>query len=210
MPQVCVDRNLKTSGGDATLGLQRWSAPRPVAEMSATSTGDGAISSSGLTSQPGRLMVDATVSWTSDSPLSSRVRLQVIRPYRTLISSNPNALQIWEAWNSRIGSTLPVVPTVPNSYAAVNSLCTLAFDAGTNSSALPYRGYCYQDYPHSMVEDWYEVPAGDTLAIHYRAYVWTPPPWSNNASANAPIHEAYARGVKLRLWAFPTQDEAVR
>ncbi|WP_280499013.1 DUF7172 family protein [Nocardia cyriacigeorgica] len=204
MPQVCVSRNLTISGG--ALGLAKWSAPRMVAQVSATSTGDGAITGAGLTTQPGRLMVNAQISWVSDSPLDSMMRLQVIRPYRTIIASNPNAVQIWDAWNHAIDRPA----RVPDAYNLVNSLCTLGVDIGTDNVAQPVYGRVHQDYPASASEEWYELPAGSTLNVHYRAYVWTPPPWSNNASANNPLHEAHARGVKLRLWAFPTADQEVR
>ncbi len=204
MPQVCVSKNLKITGGGATLGLEKWAAPRMVAQVSATSVGDGTISSSGLTTQPGRLMIDTSISWASDSPLPALMRLQVIRPYRTLISSNPNAVEIWEAWNYRINGT-PAVPT----YDLVNSLCTMAPDLGTDVSTQPFKGVVYQDYPAGSSEELIELPAGSTLNVRYVVYVWTPPPWSNNASANAPVHEAYSRGVKLRLWAFPTLDAGV-
>jgi hypothetical protein len=204
VPEICVSRNLSISAGK--LGLAKWSAPRMVAQVTATATGDGAITGAGLTAQPGRLMVEAQASWTSDSPLPSRMRLQVIRRYRTIISSNPNAVQIWDSWTHRIDGT----PTVPNSYALVNSLCTQAMDIGTDNAGQPDPGRLYQDYPVTASEEWYELPAGSTLNVHYRCYVWTPPPWSNNANANLPLHEAYARGVKLRLWAFPMMDEAVQ
>lgn len=204
MPKVCVDRNLKITG--AALGIERWSVPRPVQEVSATSTGDGTISTAGLTTQPGRLMIDASISWTSDSPLPALMRLQVIRRYRTIITSNPNAIQIWDSWNWKVDGT----PTVPDSYGLVNSFDTCAMDVGTDNVSQPYAGKLFQDYPATSSEEWYELPAGSTLAVRYRAYVWTPPPFSNNANANAPQHEAYSRGVKLRLWAYPTMDEAVR
>lgn len=203
-PQVCVGRNLRINAGQ--LGLEKWSAPRMVAQTTAASTGDGAITGSGLTTQPGRLMIDAQVSWASDSPLPALMRLQVIRAYRTLITSNPNAVQIWDSWNYGIDEAA----RVPDNYSVVNSLTTLGLDAGTNNVSLPYYGRLHQDYPASSSEEWYDLAAGSTLNVWYRAYCWTPPPWSNNAAANNPLHEAWARSVKLRLWAFPTVDEEVR
>ncbi|MEU1550193.1 hypothetical protein [Nocardia sp. NPDC005745] len=204
MPQVCTSRNMSIVAGK--LGIAKWSAPRMVGQVSATSTGDGAITGAGLTTQPGRLMVNAQIAWISDSPLPSQMRLQVIRPYRTIICSNPNAIQIWDSWNYGIDEAA----RVPDTYNLVNSLCTLGVDVGTDNVSQPYYGRIHQDYPATSTEEWYELPAGSTLNIHYRCYVWTPPPWSNNASANSPLHEAYSRGVKLRLWAFPTADEEVR
>ncbi|WP_425301937.1 DUF7172 family protein [Nocardia farcinica] len=204
MPQVCVSRNLSIAGG--ALGLQPWSVPRMVAQVSATSTGDGAITGAGLTSPPGRLMIDTGLSWVSDSPLPTMMRLQVIRSYRTIVTSNPNVVQIWDSW--RIG--IDQLAQVPNSYGLVNSLCTLGVDHGTNQAALPNYARVHQDYPTTATEEWVELPAGSEIDVAYRAYVWTPPPWSNNASANQPLHEAHARGVKLRLWAFPMMDGAIR
>ncbi|MCM6777943.1 hypothetical protein NDR87_31405 [Nocardia sp. CDC159] len=203
-PQVCVARDLSTDAGQ--LGLEPWSAPRMVSQVSASSTGDGAITGAGLTTQPGRLMINAQISWVSDSPLPSMMRLQVIRSYRTIVCSNPNAVQIWDSWNYGIDRAA----RVPDAYNLVNSLCTLGIDIGTDNVAQPVYGRVHQDYPVTASEEWYELPAGSTLNVHYRCYVWTPPPWSNNASANNPLHEAHSRGVKLRLWAFPTMDEAVR
>jgi hypothetical protein len=204
MPKVCASRNLSIT--DGVLGIAKWSAPRLVAQQTATSTGDGTITSAGLTSQPGRLMIDTSVSWTSDSPLASVMRLQVIRKYRTLIASNPNAVQIWDSWNVGIDKAA----VAPDSYNLVNSLTTLSWDMGTDQASQPFYARIHQHYPATASEEWYDLPAGSSIQIKYRAYCWTPPPWSNNASANNPLHEAWARGVTLRLWAFPTLDEAVR
>ncbi|MGW5514240.1 DUF7172 family protein [Nocardia africana] len=204
MAQVCVDRNLAITAG--VLGINKWSAPRMVAQVSAPSTGDGAITGNGLTAQPGRLMIDTSISWVSDSPLPSMVKLEVIRAYRTIICSNPNVIQIWDSWTTAVDGAA----RTPDNYGAANGITTFGFDAGTDNASQPVKGLIYQDYPQSATEDWIEVPAGSTLNVNYRCYVWTPPPWSNNANANSPTHEADVRGVKLRLWAYPTADEAVR
>lgn len=204
MPEVCTSRNLDITL--PALALEPWSAPRMVNQVTAASIADGAISSSGLVSQPGRLLIDTSISWTSDSPLDSMMRLVVIRDYRSIVVSNPNAVQIWDSWNYAIDTTA----RTPDSYNLVNSLCTLGIDVGTNNVAQPYAGVMSQDYPATASEEWYTLPAGATLNIKYRCYVWTPPPWSNNANANSPTHSASVRGVKLRLWAFPTADEDVR
>lgn len=204
MPQVCVGRDLKVTAG--VLGIEKWAAPRMVSQVSATSTGDGSITGNGLTTQPGRLMIDASISWTSDSPLPLTMRLEVIRAYRTIIVSNPNVIQIWDSWFTAVDAAA----RTPDNYSAANGLTTLGLDAGTDNSSQPVKGVVSQDYPISATEDWITLPAGSTLNVKYRAYCWTPPPWSNNANANSPVHEADARSVKLRLWAYPTVDQAVR
>ena len=204
MPQVCASQNLSITGG--ALGLKPWAVPRMVAQVTANSVADGSISSTGLTSQPGRLLIDTSLTYVSDSPLPLMMRLIVLRGYRSIVTSNPNAIQIWDSWNYAINATA----RTPDSYNLVNSLCTLGVDVGTNTTAQPYAGVISQDYPSTASEEWYTLPAGATLNIKYRCYVWTPPPWSNNANANSPSHSASARSVMLRLWSFPTADEGVR
>ncbi|WP_458793913.1 DUF7172 family protein [Nocardia nova] len=204
MPQVCTSRNLSISAG--VLGIEKWSVPRMVGQVTATSTGDGPITGNGLTSQPGQLMIDTSISWVSDSPLPSMVKLEIIRQYRTIICSNPNVIQIWDSWTTAIDATA----RTPDNYSAANGLSTFGFDAGTDNASQPVKGLISQDYPVTATEDWIEVPASSTLNVKYRCYVWTPPPWSNNANANSPTHEADSRGVKLRLWAYPMADQAVR
>jgi len=50
---------------------------------------------------------------------------------------------------------------------------------------------------------------GQRLNVHYRTYVWTPPPWSDNANKNSPQHQAAARYSRVQLQAFPTQGSLV-
>lgn len=204
MPEVCVGRDLDIT--NPALALEPWSAPRLVNQTVANSIADGTISSTGITSQPGRLLINTSITYVSDSPLDMMMRLIVFRNYRSIVTSNPNAVQIWDNWNYAINGTA----RDPDSYNLVRSLCTLGFDVGTNTTAQPYAGVITQDYPATASEEWYTLPAGATLNIKYRAYVWTPPPWSNNANANSPQHSASARSTTLRLWAFPTTDPAVR
>ncbi len=115
-------------------------------------------------------------------------------------------VQIWDSWTTAVDATA----RTPDNYSAANGLTTLGLDVGTDNASQPWGGVIAQDYPATSTEDWIELPAGSTLNIAYRCYVWTPPPWSNNANANSPQHEADVRSVKLRLWAYPTIHEAVR
>lgn len=203
MPSVCTDRNLAITAG--VLGIEKWSAPRMVAQQSATSTADGSISSP-ITTQPGTQLIDASMSWVSDSPLDLWMRLQIIRSYWSIHTSNPNVIQIWDSWMTGVDEAA----AIPNNYGAANGLCTLGIDVGVDTNSQPFGGIIQQDYPVNSTEDWIQLPAGSTLNVRYRCYVWTPPPWSNNANANSPNHAAYARGAKLRLWAYPSADQAVR
>jgi hypothetical protein len=201
---VCVSRNLSIDGGQ--LGIEPWSVFRLVADVSGTSTGDGALTAQ--TRLPGKLMIDQTISWVSDSPLPSLMLLRVTRAYRSIITSTPNYVQFREAWETAIDGT----PRVPDPSRLVNSQMGTSFDTGVDNAGQPDFGRMYLHHDMSCSDNWLTdpLPAGSTLNAHYRCYVWTPPPWSPNASEGQPLHEAHARGVRLQLFAAPTLDESIR
>lgn len=204
MADVCVSRNLSIVSG--RLGIEPWSVFRLVADVTAASTGDGALTAH--TRLPGKLLIDRQLSWTSDSPLPSLMLLRITRAYRSIITSNPNAIQFRDSWETAIDAP----PRTPDPSRLVNSQLAAAIDTGTNNVSQPNFARLHLDHDMTSSDNWLAdpLPAAATLNVHYRCYVWTPPPWSTNASANQPLHEAHARGVRLQLFAAPTQDEAIR
>ncbi|MCM6774967.1 hypothetical protein NDR87_26340 [Nocardia sp. CDC159] len=204
MADVCVSRNLDLTAGK--LGVEPWSVFRLVADVTGTSTGDGALTRN--TRLPGKLMINTSVSWVSNSPLPSQMMLRVTRAHRSIVSSNPNAVQMRDAWEVGIDEA----PRTPDPSRVLNSQFGTAADLGVDTTAQPYYGRIYLHADTTSSDTWFDdpLPAGSTITIAYRCYVWTPPPWSNNASANQPVHEAYARSTRLQLFAAPLQDEALR
>lgn len=203
MAEVCVSRNLSITGGE--LGIEKWSIVRHVADQTFPSVGDGAFSA--LTTLPGKLMVDATVAWTSDSPLDTMILLRVQRDRRDWIISNPNAVQIRDRWTFTLDGTTPAVPLTST---LLQSQVGGAMDYSTNTTGTPMQGRYWQYLDPQLTEDWIgPVEPGGTIRLRYRAYLWTPPPFSNNANNNTPVHEAYIRNTRIQLLAFPTQDTAV-
>lgn len=204
MADVCVSRNLSLDGG--ALGIEPWSVFRLVGDVTGTSIGDGALTRH--TRLPGKLLIDQQLSWVSDSPLPSLMLLRVTRAYRSIISSNPNAIQFRDAWEIGVDET----PRVPDPSRVLNSQAGTAMDLGTNTTAQPYYGRVHWHQDMTTSDAWLNdpLPAGSTITVHYRCYVWTPPPWSDNASDNNPLHEAHARSTRLQLFAAPTEDEAIR
>ncbi len=199
---TCVSRNLSITGG--ALGIARWSTPRVVRDETALSTGDGNYTAQ--VTLPGKLLVDKELSWTNDSPIPARVLLRVGRAYRDFLVSNPNAVQFRDRWTSRINGK----PPVPDTTTVLQSQFGGALDLSSNTVAQPLSGrlWVYQDA--HIVEDWLgPVESGATLNVWYRAYLWTPPPWADNANNASPQHNANARSTRLQLMAFPQLDEAV-
>jgi hypothetical protein len=191
-------------GGE--LSIEKWTLPRHVHDTTYNSVGDGAFTA--LTTLPGKLMVDSgIVSWTSDSPLPCRVLLRLQRAYRSLLVSNPNAAQIRDRYTYTTNGTDPRVPDVSSSYQAQTGA---AIDLSANFQGTPYLGKYWVHEDAAIIEDWIgPVPAGGTLKLWYRANLWTPPPFSNNANGGSPVHEAYARSTRIQLIAFPQQDTEV-
>lgn len=202
MPEVCVSRNMKITSG--VLGIEKWSIPRHVGDSTFNSVGDGTLAAN--QTLPGKLMIDGTLSWTSDSPLPTNILLRVNRAYRDFVTSNPNVVQFRDRWTYKIG-TGPQVAEVPDVSATYQSQFGGGVDLGTSNTAVPFLGKIARFQDAHITEDWIgPVPVGETINVRYRCYVWTPQPFSNNANNNSPVHEARARSTQIQLIAFPTQD----
>lgn len=205
-PNVCVDENLTTDAG-GQLRIRNWAFPRLVADVRAISGGDGKLFPE-LT-LPGKLMINQKVKWRNETPLESMVLIRVTRGTKSWITSNPNAIQFRDRWTYVIDPD-DIEPSIPVTTGIYNSQVGSALDVGTNSVAEPNPGkqWCWTDVNSS--DEWVgPVMPGDTMNLWYRCYVWTPPPFSDNANKNAPQHVANANWARIQLIAFPTQGNLV-
>ncbi|AYD82032.1 hypothetical protein I5G60_gp37 [Mycobacterium phage Saguaro] len=209
-PAVCISENMVVDA-DGRLRLAPWSVPRNVADVLATSGAD-TTKLLATPSLPGRLLIDRQVDWTNDTPIEHHVRVLVTRRWRRWVTSNPNAVQFRDRWSSAITpkGSAPVAPAVPVVSGIYNSHAGSAGDIGTNSVAEPLPGKYHHWWGTTTTEEWLgPLEPGDRLAVHYRAYVWTPPPFSDNANKNSPAHEAEAGWARIQLQAFPMQGKLV-
>lgn len=204
MAQTCVSRNMGIDGG--VLSIEPWSLPRHVLDETFTSTGDGSFGQ--LTTLPGKAMIDSGIrTWVSDSPLPCRILFRLHRARRDLLVSNPNAAQIRDRYTYAIGGSDPRVPDTSSTYQGATGA---SIDLSANYVGDPFLGryWIYEDA--AIIEDWIgPIPAGGTFKFWYRANLWTPPPWSNNANHGDPQHSATIRHTRIQLIAFPEQDSAV-
>lgn len=202
-PRVCLGENL-TSTLDGKLQMQPWSVPRCPVDVIQGSSADGTLTVN--TSLPGKLMIEKKASWVNDAPINQQMMIRVIRPARKWLTSNPNAIQFRDRWTYAINEE-PAVPIVTSTY---NSQMGSAADVGTNSVAEPNPGRQWVWWGADTADEWVdELEPGAELKLWYRCYVWTPPPWSDNANKNSPQHTAFAVGVRLQMWAYPTQGTLV-
>ena len=58
-------------------------------------------------------------------------------------------------------------------------------------------------------EEWVgPIEPGQTINVWYQAYVWTPPPWNDNANRNSPQHSVKGNYTRVTLMVFPDYDLA--
>lgn len=200
MAQVCVSQNLDITSG--ALSIQPWTVPRHVYDQSFTSVGNGTYGAH--TNLPGKLMIDSGVqAWTNTTPLPAQILFRLHRGSRRFVVSSPNVVQV----RDRFTTAIDVTPRVPDTSNQYQGAAGGGVDMSTTTAAKPYAGVLYAWDDAMITEDWFgPIPPGGVFRFHYRATLWTPPPWSNNANDNLPIHECDVDPVRIQLIAFPTQD----
>ncbi|UPK64891.1 hypothetical protein MYP14_05945 [Rhodococcus pyridinivorans] len=200
MAQVCVSRNLDITGG--ALSIQPWTVPRHVYDQSFASVGNGTYGAH--TNLPGKLMIDSGVqAWTNTTPLPAQILFRLHRGSRRFVVSSPNVVQV----RDRFTTAIDVTPRTPDTSNQYQGAAGGGVDMSTTTAAKPYAGVLYAWDDAMITEDWFgPIPPGGVFRFHYRATLWTPPPWSNNANDNLPIHECDLDPVRIHLIAFPTQD----
>lgn len=209
--QVCLGDNL-TLNPAGQLEMAPWSVPRNLIDVVVASGAD-TQSLLATTSLPGRLLVDRQVSWVNTSPVAHYLRVEVTRRWKRWMASNPNVIQFRDRWTSAITAAgqpfiTPEMPVVTGTY---NSITGGGVDAGTNTVAEPNPGVTYYWWGTTSAEEWLgPVHPGETFSLWYRGYVWTPPPWSDNANKNSPRHAAEAGWSRIAVMGFPEQSELVK
>lgn len=202
-PNVCADEHIGVDNA-GLLQLKKWSVPRLVSDVRWESTGDGSLAQT--IALPGKLLIEGQGGWTNDSPVDHMVLVRVIRSWKGWLTSNPNAIQFRDRWTWAVDRA----PSIPVTTGIFNSQTGSAIDTGTNSVSEPHPGRQWVWTPATMSDEWVgPLSPGQRFNIHYRAYVWNPPPFSDNANKNSPQHSAAARYTRVQLLAFPQQGNVV-
>lgn len=205
-PNVCLDENITTDDA-GLLQLEPWAVPRLVADVRASSGSDGKLTPH-LT-LPGKLLINQRVAWRNVTPIDAMLLIRVIRGSKSWVVSNPNAIQFRDRWTYVIDPD-DVEPVPPVTTGIYNSQVGSALDVGTNSVAEPNPGRQWVWTDVNCSDEWVgPVTPGDYFNLWYRCYVWTPPPWSDNANKNSPVHQANAGWTRIQLIAFPQQGSVV-
>lgn len=205
-PNVCVDENIIIDSA-GQLRIAPWAVPQVPVDVKALSTVDGTLFPN--MSLPGKKFIDQKIGWRNTFPLPAMVRILVTRGPKSWITSNPNAIQFRDRWTYTIGPK-GLTPTEPLTTSIYNSQTGSAIDCGTNSVAEPNPGKEWVWIPSNEDEEWVgPVYPGEKINLWYQCYAWTPPPFSDNANKNKPVHKAYANWARLAFWVFPGQGNLV-
>lgn len=209
-PLVCVSENM-VIGADGKLRLAPWAAPRVVADVQFKSGGDGKLLET--REQPGKLMIDGALGWVNDSPVPHQVRIMVTRRYKFWVTSNPNLIRFQDRWTVAVTARGAeyVEPDEPLTTGISNSIAGSAGDVGSNTVAEPNPGLFVHWWGTSQIDDWSTatLEPGDSMAMRYRQYVWTPDPFSDNANKNSPRHEAESGWTRVALMVYPQRGKLV-
>ena len=150
--------------------------------------GDDDWSSDPLTVLPGMELWDDAFELTNTADHDRYVMLRIQRPYYIAMRvPQPNALQVRDGWECRVGED-PPEPTV-DVTRHYRGIWTASLDLGTTSASggTPHAGKIEQYSPSFRVDEIVHVPAGETIIFRWAAWVWTPPPWSDNANDGHPL-----------------------
>lgn len=204
--QVCLGENLTTDPLTGQLQMAKWSVPRLVHDQVILSSADGPVVET--TMSPGVLMMDHQASWVNDTPVGNTMLIRLIRRWKKVITSNPNAIQFRDRWAWQINAAA----VEPITNAIMNGQSGLAGDLGTDTVAEPLPGVFTAWLGSNSSDEWVGLTLnpGDVFNIWYQMYYWTPPPWSDNANKNAPEHDAEAGWARMQLIVFPQQGPTVQ
>lgn len=202
--RVAVGENL-TINAEGELQLAPWSVPMLIHDVMVPSTADGDLVETIY--QPGKLLMDQKLTWRNDTPVDMTMLIRATRRWKRWIVSNPNAIQFRDRWTWAVDADA----VDPVTGGIFNSQCGSAGDIGTNTVAEPNPGKFWHWWGTSSMDEWVWLPieVGQTINLWYKCYVWTPPPFSDNANKNQPQHVAEAGWTRLQMKAFPRQGKLV-
>lgn len=205
-PNVCVDENLKVDSS-GLLVMQPWAVDRLVASKKGHSGNDGKMFPQ--QEPPGRLLIDIQLGWRNDAPIDQLVTICVTRASKSWITSNPNAIQFRDRWSYVIDKD-DLTPAEPVTVNYFNGQVGSAIDFGTDGMATPKPGKQYMWTDTSYSEELVgPVGPGERINVWYRQYVWTPPPWSDNANKGTPKHEVHGNWAVVQLMAHGRQGDLI-
>lgn len=181
--RVCVDEHF-TSTNIATM-LASGTMPRLVTQQRSESSNDGDIQQ---LSDPVP-MIDTTLRWRNDTDLDQQAVVEIYMAARSMVVSNPNALEVSDQYGIVIGSTTKE----PDLQSSLGSSMTRSRLNDFRAPSMAFQT-TFDDRPGGSV--WLcpgTVGAGQEIAVRYFCSVTTPGTWRNPKEENMSVKVNYAR-----------------
>lgn len=181
------------------LGFSKSWFPRLVRERFAASTQDGVVDRA-----PDPIpFIDTDLIWTNTTEEAQHLIMSVHKASRSIVSSNPNTVVLDDAYAWDVGES----PSAPRPSSTRNGNGARVKITRATSSAAPAFGRFFRDWPDVVAyEEIGQIDPGDSVHFRYMCLFSTPGEWR---AATQPRHEAFARWVRLRLWAAPMVTGAI-
>ncbi|UIR36972.1 hypothetical protein LZP97_26930 (plasmid) [Rhodococcus sp. DMF-1] len=175
MVNVCTSEQFTEDGG--ILGLSPFAFAAPVAQTTATSTGDGTI-----TAHPGaggRALIDASLHWANTYPCPVRVQPILRKQRRALSATASNILVVRDRATTLVGTDAPGVP-----ITAVDPDPTAVFDsewgggnivgAAATGDATPRVEVNRFAPQQTVLLQMVSVGAGESISVRFKARMYMP------------------------------------
>lgn len=214
MTRVCVSKNLTADNGQLGLARQALATLETVHEWLIEDPGSLYLPpSSGVTTLPGFVAADNLLNWTNTYTLPCSYLVQIQRGPVEASVSNPNVLQRRDRVTYRV--TAPgdydFMPPDPDPSYVFDDQFTVGLDRSTNNSAVPLAGVLRVARNRSLQEILIgPVGPAHQVVLAYRAIIWTPPPYANNANAGTPVLGINQHTVSVRVFRIPALDPEVQ
>lgn len=200
--RICIGPNLGTDS-DGALMLSDTAYVTPV--WNYVSTGPGRMTDFGTT-LPGQEMESGSHEVTNDADVARPLMVVWSRPPVYLRVAQPNAVQVRMKATVESGSRLPPEST-PNPSASYDAAFTAGTDVDTDDEGTPVFGHYTRAWPGGCYRTVEIIDPGDKARFSWSTYVWSPPPWSNNASDNNPLQVASVGSHTVWAAFFPNMEE---
>jgi hypothetical protein len=202
---VCVDKNLKVVSG--ALDIQAWVGRRLVLNSTTAASNDTTFTAE--IQLPGTVHLDVTANYTNPETVPLLIRVDVMRGYRSIRTSQPNLIFFRDRTTVAVGPVMTVAADEPAISEVLDSEMGGGMDRHTDPDLTPSVGTLRRDQPiMTYCPGDFLVPPGERIQVRYRCSHYSAAPWSSAANNNSPQYEARARSVTIQLWAGPVPDLA--
>lgn len=194
--RVCASAHI-TSTVDGLSLAPSWHR-RIVSEVFAGSSRDGEVQRA-----PDPVtFIETSMLWTNTTGTAQVVDVHVIRAPRSIVTSEPNAVVLRDGLSWDVSAEPSALPPALGNIGEAGGRIQFSKQSWNTQYGRLYVDEDRQTYiaPVGVVDP------GRSVHVRYRCALQTPGLWREGVQ---PRHEAFARWVRLRMWAGPLIEEVL-